>query len=1188
MEPSDYRNFGGMSFMSAVNLMRNTFKLSPDSSRMAVARFLVRLLLIVTVLSGFTLAKSDLLPQAIANSANPGVSSTGYIYSTLVVGGNDVGIQRYSIKDAIYEEINMSDASCTTVLPPAKYSSNSFFDFAVDGINSKIFWSNTNSSMNVSQINEINLKTGVCKTLVESTNTNYYQYFGIALDETNQILYFLNNTGFKSFFGQNKTLNYIDLKSESLQSSSIILLEDLNTSNESVTVGNATDIILVDSSTIIISGRQFESGELPRAGDSIFEVKVRNGGNLLNASTVREIMNWRKSNPNSIDIYQIALENDKLYFNVKNNSGYEGVYRIPYNSNGNALYIVNGLDTPTSVTTSTYNQSFAIGRTNEIFTMGDGLSGQAWFFEKPFASPTISKTKLTQSDNSLYGYWPSPVYDSREFPKAPTIRSSSRSPSETSTVIGFLRPSDFDADGSYTLIAIPDTVTAGITETVTILNCLENGSSACTFSGLTAGMPYTFKIKHNWRSSSGVTIVSSSFSPNYREFLPIIDRFEVYENTANRFTYRSPHESITAQHVDESVVPWVSAILDQDVRDLSSASEYVTFEWFVCNNPQSQNAVSHISFDDLLGNCSAGGYTDLYSYADSTEVGKYTTLGVHAKNTYGSTYTLQSRSTVNANAIIFDARFVSTANLTAGSSLTTTIDDLLLPSRNPGVVNEVGDALSVYDTGTVDIGQRWYRCAAQLPESYTVLSTVYYATNSLPSGCTEVGSGFTTDPYTLTTDDYGTYIVSAITATSIPDSTTVTQLVSAFIPAPALTVTAISPSSGSTLGGTSVTITGTGFFSGATVAIGSVNCGSVVIQSTTTLTCNTGAKSAGTYSVVVTNRLGQSATLSAAFTYNQPANQVSPAPPVVEITKQTPVIAWNPSDIYEGDEVTFANPLNATFSVPGSATYSITSGTKPAVGPLTISVSFTPNDASNYRSLVATRTIQVLAKPTPSPTPSPTPKPSASASQTPNPSPSPSSTPSPSASKASPSVTPKPSKTTSRPSPLVPTPVTLNQVKGSFNAVIDPNSAEITINVASFPVKTSSTSKLMAVATNMATGAQITANFSSKSLGSEVVLNGFDGGSDYKVELLYISTKGEIKTLQTKYLKTPATKPVIASPTKSSGNSALVKVQGNGSATGVRVYIGKVQPTPSPSPSKSVAAPTVRNKVRVYISKVEK
>jgi hypothetical protein len=80
------------------------------------------------------------------------------------------------------------------------------------------------------------------------------------------------------------------------------------------------------------------------------------------------------------------------------------------------------------------------------------------------------------------------------------------------------------------------------------------------------------------------------------------------------------------------------------------------------------------------------------------------------------------------------------------------------------------------------------------------------------------------------------------------------------------TVSSISPNSGSTAGGTAVTITGTNFASGATVTIGAAAATNVVVVSATQITATTPAHAAGAATVTVTAS-GQSGSLTNGFTY---------------------------------------------------------------------------------------------------------------------------------------------------------------------------------------------------------------------------------------------------------------------------------------------------------------------------------
>lgn len=100
------------------------------------------------------------------------------------------------------------------------------------------------------------------------------------------------------------------------------------------------------------------------------------------------------------------------------------------------------------------------------------------------------------------------------------------------------------------------------------------------------------------------------------------------------------------------------------------------------------------------------------------------------------------------------------------------------------------------------------------------------------------------------------------------------------------TVTAISPTFGPIAGGTTVTITGTGFVTGATVAIGGTACTGVVVNSSTSITAVTAAHVAGNnLNVVVTNPSNLSGTLPNAFSYTgAPAPTVSAILPTSGVT----------------------------------------------------------------------------------------------------------------------------------------------------------------------------------------------------------------------------------------------------------------------------------------------------------------
>jgi hypothetical protein len=87
-------------------------------------------------------------------------------------------------------------------------------------------------------------------------------------------------------------------------------------------------------------------------------------------------------------------------------------------------------------------------------------------------------------------------------------------------------------------------------------------------------------------------------------------------------------------------------------------------------------------------------------------------------------------------------------------------------------------------------------------------------------------------------------------------------------PPPPLTISSVTPNTGLVGGGTSVTISGTGFTNGATVSIGNSAATSVTVVSATTITAVTpAANSVGAVNVVVTNGDFQPVVLTSGFTY---------------------------------------------------------------------------------------------------------------------------------------------------------------------------------------------------------------------------------------------------------------------------------------------------------------------------------
>ena len=140
-------------------------------------------------------------------------------------------------------------------------------------------------------------------------------------------------------------------------------------------------------------------------------------------------------------------------------------------------------------------------------------------------------------------------------------------------------------------------------------------------------------------------------------------------------------------------------------------------------------------------------------------------------------------------------------------------------------------------------------------------ATVFFG-GTAATGVTVVSS----TSITATTPAHAAGVVSLVVANTDGQSDTLTNAYTYLNPAPA--VTGIAPSAGPASGGTSVTIVGANFRSGAAVSFGGTAATGVTVTSSTTITATTPAHAAATVNVVVTNSDSQSGTLANGYTYN--------------------------------------------------------------------------------------------------------------------------------------------------------------------------------------------------------------------------------------------------------------------------------------------------------------------------------
>jgi len=213
--------------------------------------------------------------------------------------------------------------------------------------------------------------------------------------------------------------------------------------------------------------------------------------------------------------------------------------------------------------------------------------------------------------------------------------------------------------------------------------------------------------------------------------------------------------------------------------------------------------------------------------------------------------------------------------------------------------------------------------AATASASPTLPSGVY-STGGLPAVASSTAFSA---PLSSTTIPAGLLPVTAGTtyfyvAWSFDGTTWTPGAVLSFTTVSAPTITSVTPSTGSTLGGTAITINGTGFATGATVTVGGTPAASVVVASSTAITAVTPPGTAGAQNVVVTNTDTGTASSTGGFTYVTPV--VSATPVISNITvsplaSTTATVNWT-TDIAANGQVMYgtttgygsSSALNAT------------------------------------------------------------------------------------------------------------------------------------------------------------------------------------------------------------------------------------------------------------------------------------
>src|SRR5690348_13505117 len=292
----------------------------------------------------------------------------------------------------------------------------------------------------------------------------------------------------------------------------------------------------------------------------------------------------------------------------------------------------------------------------------------------------------------------------------------------------------------------------------------------------------------------------------------------------------------------------------------------ITFMQVAAATPQSNSATVPVAYPqaEVAGdlNIVVVGWNDTTSSVTSIT------------DTLGNTYTLAVGPTTASGArqSIYYAK-----NIKGGSNTVTVNFNQAAVYPDIRVLEYAGaDTTNPLDVTAAAVGSS--ATANSGPATTTAANDLIFGADTIATGTPGPGAGFTTRIITthdsnLAEDEIGPTPGSySATAPLSPSGYWDMQMAAFKVQGsgsgtPTPTVSSVSPTSGSTIGGTGVTITGTNFAAGATVSFGGTAATNVSVVSGTSITATTPAHAAGAVNVVVTNSGGPSGTLTNGFTY---------------------------------------------------------------------------------------------------------------------------------------------------------------------------------------------------------------------------------------------------------------------------------------------------------------------------------
>ena len=364
----------------------------------------------------------------------------------------------------------------------------------------------------------------------------------------------------------------------------------------------------------------------------------------------------------------------------------------------------------------------------------------------------------------------------------------------------------------------------------------------------------------------------------------------------------------------------------------------------------------------------SGGLFDWYSPALSSPVGAWT----HVAATYDGTTVrgyvngvLQLTQAVTLNLSTRNADIYVGATANGTSALDGKMDELAIYNRALSAT----EVQAIYQAGAAGKGGTPAPTVTGLsPSSGSTVggsSVTITGTNFTNSSVVTIGGTLATNvtvvnSTTITaTTPAGAAGTASVVVNTPGGSNAANSLYTYVTPVTAPSISSVSPATGTTLGGTSVTITGTNFTGATGVTFGGTPATNVTVVSATSLTATTPAKSAGAVSVVVTNPSGSNAANSL-FTYVTPANapSISSVSPATGSTLGGTTVTITGTNFSGATSVTFGGtPAASVSSVSATSITAVTPARSAGAASVVVTTPQGSNEANSLFTYVAPPTV---------------------------------------------------------------------------------------------------------------------------------------------------------------------------------------------------------------------------------------